>query len=154
MNEPARRTGPTSLRTLRVWSGSWLPALLLCLSGCAKPLYYWGGYEDCLHAAYCMDDPEKAYALLSETVKNADSKNLPLAPGLYAEYGFLLYQRGDAGGAVAYFRKEAEHFPESAPLMNGLIGRLRIPSAPSKDRGDPGKNAPATGDDDSSGGER
>jgi len=120
-----------SIRLSRIgWCPLWIVALsvglLFFLQACApKPLYNWGGYNECVYAYCYKNDPEKAYALLSETVTNAEKNNLRLAPGLCAEYGYLLYQRGEIGLAAQYFQKEAIAFPESAVLMNKLIGRLK-----------------------------
>lgn len=101
-------------------------AFLPFLQACApKPLYQWGGYDQCVYA-YCYSaDPEKAYAILSAAVTNAESNNLRLAPGLYAEYGYLLYQRGEMALAAEYFQKEAVAFPESEILMNKLIAQVK-----------------------------
>jgi len=101
--------------------------LLLSPGGCAKQVFYWGGYENCLYSQYFKEDPDQAFAVLAQTVAQAEKGEHRLAPGLYAEYGFLLYQRGNASQAAVYFQKEAEAFPESATLMNTLIARLKQP---------------------------
>ena len=126
---------------------------LFSLSGCAKPLHYWGSYEDSLYASYCRHDPDKAFELMSKTVTYAERKNLSLAPGIYAEYGTMLYQRGNPGSAVVYFQKEAEAYPESATLMNTLIVRLKSRPPPAKDLPS-SSGPPSETNKDVSGGER
>ena len=105
-------------------------ALFLCgvlFSGCAsKSLYYWGSYEEGLYLQMVKSNPEKAFSLLSKTIAKAEKGQLNVAPGLYAEYGFLLYQQGKAAMAAGYFRKEAEAFPESSRLMKSLIDRIDL----------------------------
>jgi hypothetical protein len=51
------------------------------------------------------------------------SKKVP--PGLYADYGFMLYQRGEFSNAIAYFEKEKRIFPESKQLMDTVIKKIR-----------------------------
>jgi hypothetical protein len=117
---------PSRLRRCELWLSTLLVGILFFLQACApKPLYYWGGYDQCVYDYYYNTDPEKAYAILSETVTNAEKNNLRLAPGLCAEYGFLLYQRGEMAQAAQFFQKEAIAFPESAVLMNNLIAHLK-----------------------------
>jgi len=116
------------------FTGHPLIALIACgliiLGGCAqqkKDLYYWGEeeYEQSLSAHFVDAEDEKAYALLSAIVANADSNNHRLAPGIRAEYGYWLYRQGKTSAAIESFEKEAKAFPESALLMNNLIERLK-----------------------------
>ena len=115
----------------------WIMIVLSCiiLGGCAPPtLYYWGNYEDYLYEINMKSDPEEAFSILSAIVTNADNKQkIRLAPGLYAEYGFILYQKGQIDDAAYYFKKESEAFPESSPLMNKLIARIEESRANNND---------------------
>ena len=98
------------------------------LSACAtaqRPLYYWGDYEESLYARYNEHDPAEAQAQLQEVIETAEGGEGKVPPGVYADYGFLLYQRGDPGSAVLYFQKEAAAFPEAEPLMSKLIARVQ-----------------------------
>jgi hypothetical protein len=49
---------------------------------------------------------------------------------VYADYGFLLYRRGDYVGAIEKFEQEKRAFPESAALMSKLIERIQQQRAP------------------------
>src|SRR5437867_6011972 len=94
--------------------------------GCAPPpLYRWGKYEDSLYLRYASGDTDRARAMIEETVAHAQQDPVHVPPGLYADYGFLLFQRGEQERAVEYFEKEARAFPESAPLMNKLTEKIR-----------------------------
>ena len=103
--------------------------LLFCLTlaGCAAPsLYEWGTYERGLTHQYIDNDPEQARAEIERTVsqvEHGEPRRVP--PGLYADYGFLLYQRGDYAHAIDCFQREATLFPESAALMTKLVEKTK-----------------------------
>ena len=95
------------------------------LAGCAPPaLYQWGDYEDSLYRRYVKEDIHGAEAYLRETIVAAELKSR-VPPGVYADYGFLLYRRGDYAGAMEKFEQEKRAFPESAALMSKLIERIQ-----------------------------
>jgi hypothetical protein len=59
---------------------------------------------------------------------------------VYADYGFLLYRRGDYAGAMEKFDQEKRAFPESAALMSKLIERIqqqRATGGPTEQKGVP-----------------
>jgi len=94
-------------------------------TGCAPPaLYQWGEYEDSLYRRYVKEDIAGAEAYLRETLVAAELKSR-VPPGVYADYGFLLYRRGDYAGAMEKFEQEKRAFPESAALMSKLIERIQ-----------------------------
>ena len=95
------------------------------LTACAPPtLYQWGKYEDSLYSRYAKEDAAGAEESLRTTIVAAESQSR-VPPGVYADYGFLLYRRGDYAGAIQYFEKEKRAFPESAALMSKLIERIQ-----------------------------
>ncbi|AVY93545.1 DUF4810 domain-containing protein [Microvirgula curvata] len=102
-----------------------LPLLAaLMLAGCAaqRDKYTWGEYESSLYSYY--KNPENAAALtlaLQKTIEGAEKGKLPPAPGLYAEYGYLLMQQGKKQEAIAAFEKEKQRWPESGKLMDNMI---------------------------------
>lgn len=118
-----------------------MPALAICLrccmllasfaflAGCAKPtLYSWGDYDESLEQRYEKENMARAEELLREQMQ-AYSAGQRVPPGVYADYGFLLFRRGDSAGAVLFFEKEKNIFPESAFLMNKLIERIKKKAA-------------------------
>ena len=115
------------------WSRSGIAGTsALFLSACASQgLYYWGDYETALYDRYVKEQPALAEQHLRETMLDAEQKGRKVPPGLYADYGFLLYRRGDMAGAVQFFEKEKQTFPESAVLMSKLIERIRRKQEPS-----------------------
>ena len=107
---------PTLFRTILVSS--------LLMSGCTPAgLYYWGDYEESLYQRYIENDSEQAEDYVRETLEDAVSENR-VPPGLYADYGFMFYQRGNKNAAIEFFEKEKTLFPESSALMSTLIDRV------------------------------
>lgn len=112
-----------------------LPALgIVLLSGCASShLYEWGDYDEWLYENYkSPKNDEELYTDLSALIekyerrKNPGTK--PMAPGLYAEYGFLLMRRGESERAIVYYNKEKALWPESAVFMDSMIQVAQIAS--------------------------
>lgn len=98
---------------------------LLLLAGCARPaLYSWGDYPLALEQRYEKSNPAGVEKLLREQLPEFGTDR-PVPPGLFADYGFLLYRRGELAGAAIFFEKERSTFPESAFLMNSLIERIK-----------------------------
>ena len=116
-------------------------ASLVLLSGCAsapKSIYEWGGYQSTLLSHTKNPSEKQKYAdRLSATVAKSEEKNA-VPPGLYAEYGYALLSLDRTAEALEYFAKERSKWPESAKLMDGVIGRLTraraepaaVPAAP------------------------
>lgn len=96
------------------------------LSACAPTsLYSWGEYEASLAARYLGEDPARAEVQLRETIAAAERESRRVPPGVYADYGFLLYRRKDYDGAIRHFEQERQVFPESAALMTKIVERVR-----------------------------
>jgi hypothetical protein len=93
------------------------------VSACVQPQKYnWGGYEPALYAYY--GDPTKAAQLttaLDRIIQTSEQTNRLIPPGVYAEYGYLLYQQGKAAEAMSFFQKEKALWPESAYFMDTMI---------------------------------
>src|ERR1700739_2447333 len=101
-----------------------LVAATLLVTACATnhQKYAWGNYDHSLYVYY--KDPAKAAALaqsLQATISAAEKTNAVVGPGIYAEYGYLLLQQGNATAAIDAFRKEATHWPESKVFMDHMI---------------------------------
>lgn len=94
------------------------------LAGCnvAPQKYTWGGYEQSLYSYYKDPTKSAAYAAeLEKAIQESEKTQKPVAPGMYAEYGYLLLQQGKSKEAVALFEKEKAKWPESTQLMNSMI---------------------------------
>jgi hypothetical protein len=98
---------------------------ILILSGCAVPeIHYWGGYESSLYDRYVDNKPQESEEDVRSTLLEAESQHKRIPPGVSADYGFMLYKRGDMAGAISYFEKEKKLYPESGALMAKLIERI------------------------------
>ena len=93
------------------------------LAGCGpQTMYQWGSYEKDLLKYY--KHPESVGKFLEHLDKQtakSEKKNKKVAPGLYAELGYLHYKAGDPKRASDYFMKEKETWPESVMLMDRMI---------------------------------
>lgn len=132
--------------TFKTWPRSLAYTLLISagLAGCApKTLYDWGKYEDSLYLRYADKDFGQAESYVNQSLPTtAHPSRVP--PGVYADYGFLLYRRGNYSGALEYFEKEKKTYPESAALMTKLIERVQQKTA-QKDNPE-AKNNPEIGE--------
>ena len=108
-------------------------AVSALMAGCAAPgKYSWGNYDRSLYGYY--KDPTSAAEHLAElesTIQYAEQTKAKIAPGIYAEYGYLLMQQGKATEAAAQFEKEKANWPESTQLMNTMISLAKKQSAKS-----------------------
>ncbi|WP_233236312.1 DUF4810 domain-containing protein [Bordetella sp. LUAb4] len=98
------------------------PATLL-LSACTHPTKYsWGDYDKALYSYYQSDGNAADYQkALESAMQGAESTQKLVAPGLYAEYGYLLMQQKQNAQAVTYFEKEKQAWPESARFMEAMM---------------------------------
>jgi hypothetical protein len=97
--------------------------LLLLPAACAKPSHYeWGGYEDSLYKYY--KDPTTAGSYMEELAKAAHQGDATgrTAPGIHAEYGYMLLTADRRADAITEFDAEKRLWPESTVLMNRMIG--------------------------------
>ena len=106
-------------------------AFLICLlSACAakRPaLYYWGQYERLVHDMYLEPgkaDTQTQIQTLSEDIQKAEARGQRVAPGVFAHLGMMYAVQGDASSAGNAFLEEKLRFPESAILIDGIMGRM------------------------------
>ncbi|GDY28223.1 hypothetical protein AHAT_41130 [Agarivorans sp. Toyoura001] len=98
------------------------------LSGCTSTqttLYNWGGYDEGIYEYYY--DPVEAAnfpELMEAHILQLENNNQTPAPGLYAEVGTFKLKTGDINNAISFYKKEAETWPESKPLMDAIVQNL------------------------------
>jgi hypothetical protein len=92
-------------------------------AGCRPPtMYHWNGYDERLYAHYRNpQDRETWVEGLKTTILEAEQQGKKVPPGVYADYGYALYEEGRFPEAVAYFGKERDLWPESRVLMEKMI---------------------------------
>ena len=99
-------------------------AICFCLSfliGCTNTMYTWDGYDQNLYDHYKNPvDHENFMEKLKNVIASGESSG-KVPPGIYAEYGFALYEKQSYSEAIGYFRKEQDKWPESKTLMAKMI---------------------------------
>jgi hypothetical protein len=100
--------------------------LAICLSGCATKKYAWNNYDGALYQHYKNPTEEDAFiAKLKEIISDGEvSGKVP--PGIYAEYGYVLYEKGQNDEAIKYFQKESDKWPESRTFMAKMISNTQM----------------------------
>jgi hypothetical protein len=100
-------------------------ALALALtSACVGQSSYfaWGGYSDTLYGHYKTPADREAWVTgLKRAILQAEERGAKMPPGIYAEYGYALFEEGDSSQAIVYFKKEQALWPESKILMDKMI---------------------------------
>lgn len=105
---------------------------VLFLAGCTNaqqpPLYSWGDYVKS-STRYGMDGHNKEVleqhsAELKKIIDESEMNKQKVAPGLYAEYGQILFETGKKEDAKRYFLLEKTTYPESATFINQVMKKL------------------------------
>lgn len=110
-----------------------LGIMLLMLSGCAQSRYAWNGYDDKLYAYYKTPaEGDRFMEALDAVIKEGEGENR-VPPGIYAEYGYQLYERGRFPEAMVWYRKERDKWPESRILMDKMIALAQGKAARSQE---------------------
>lgn len=107
-----------------------LPAavvILALLAGCqtAPPLFEFGSYEQSLYVYYKKPDQADRYRESLEKAIEKGEKNDNVAPGMYAELGYLVSLQGDHNAAIEMYQMEMEKFPESSFFLKRVIALLQ-----------------------------
>ena len=98
-----------------------LMMIAVITAGCAQTRYAWNGYDDKLYTYYKNPvEADRFMESLHEIILDGESSGR-VPPGIYAEYGYQLYERGRYPEAVAWFTKERTAWPDSRILMDRMI---------------------------------
>jgi hypothetical protein len=103
-----------------------LTVLSFILSSCgtSKELYSWSRYQKASYN-YLKKADEKSTELILDEYKKVIStqkgirKAVP--PGIYADYGFLLIQKGNLTEGVENLKKEVQFYPESKIFIDRIL---------------------------------
>lgn len=102
----------------------------LFLFGCATSTKYdWGNYEGSLYKHYKNPAEQEKYVLALASVIEDGEKSGRVPPGIYAEYGYMLYTTGRNADSISYFEKEKKAWPESTLLMDRMIASAKKATA-------------------------
>src|SRR5512139_2430901 len=108
-----------------------LAALACAACGGPKTLYHWNGYDETLYRHYRNPQDREAYvASLWTTIQTAQERGLRVPPGVYAEYGYALFEEGRTEESIPWFELEARDWPESRVLMQKMVRNARLRGPP------------------------
>jgi len=121
-------------------------AVALGSAGCAGKtyVYAWGNYDDALYSFYKSPGERQKYvAALKAIILASERDGTKIPPGVYAEYGYALYEEGNATEATVYYRREMQAWPASTVFMEKMIAASQRQPRPGPPQGPP-PTGPAT----------
>lgn len=105
--------------------------LSFIISGCSnqpKPLYTYGNYSESYYASKKDVSADTALELqksIEFAIENAgESRSGRVAPGMYANLGYIYLKGGKTDKAIESFKKEKSIYPESAHFMDRMIKKI------------------------------
>lgn len=102
-------------------------ALLVVSCASTKKLYSWYDYqEDYYHYLKNADGEsyDKLIATYDKIIAEQKETRGVVPPGIYADYGYLLMEKGKTAEAKAMFAKEIELYPESEVFIGSILKRF------------------------------
>ncbi len=107
-----------------------LAAVAVGLTSCSTTtpsLYSWYDYENVAYE-YNKEPSEKLQVKVLEQYKkiteNQKGTRGTVPPGMYAEYGYLLYKTGKKEQGIELLKKEISLYPESETYISRIIKQL------------------------------
>ncbi len=102
-----------------------LAAMASCTT--TSNLYSWYDYEDATYQ-YSKKSTDELQVRVAEVYQKMVEKQKGtrgiVPPGLYAEYGYLLYKTGKTEEGLTYLRAEIKNYPESEPFISRIIKQI------------------------------
>lgn len=96
--------------------------ILFLVAGCApRTRYAWNNYDDKLYQHYKNPAEFDQFVEHLKEVIEDGKEDGKVPPGIFAEYGFALYEKGNFPEAARYFKLESDKWPESRVLMAKMI---------------------------------
>lgn len=92
-----------------------------------KPLYDWKGYDDAVyvysknHSDQSVENLIKVYTKL---IRNSGGSRKVPPPGVCADYGYLLIQKGEIAKGKELLVKETILYPESKVFIDRILKRF------------------------------
>lgn len=102
---------------------------VLALGSCTstKTLYSWYDYEDATYQYNKKRTDELKVKVLEQYKKLTDKQKGVrgvVPPGLYAEYGYMLYMSGKKDEGLTFLKQEITLYPESEKYISRIIKQL------------------------------
>ncbi len=110
-----------------------ITTIALLMSACStkqEPLYIYGDYSQSYYDSKKNLGVNTALELqksIEYAIENAsESRSGRVAPGMYANLGYIYLKGGKAAQAIESFNKEKSIYPESAHFMNRMIKKIDL----------------------------
>ena len=104
--------------------------VVLAMGSCAtapKTLYAWHDYADKTYEYRKNPTDELKDKVLEEyrlMIEKQNGTRGVVPPGMFAEYGYMLYMMGNQEKGLNYLRQEVELYPESDKYISRIIKQL------------------------------
>lgn len=107
----------------------YLMFVVLLMSSCSSTqnLYSWYKYDDVTYQYSKKRTDELKIKVLEEYQKMMEKQNGQrgtVPPGLYAEYGYMLYMSGKQDEGLKFMQEEINLYPESEVYISRIIKQL------------------------------
>lgn len=107
----------------------WVPAVMAVLPSCmtSESLYSWHDYEKKTYQYSKKRTDELKMSVLEEFQKMIGEQNglrRAAPPGMYAEYGYMLYRTGKKEEGIRMMKEEINWYPESEKYISRIIKQL------------------------------
>lgn len=94
----------------------------------SNTLYSWHNYEDATYQYNKKHTDKNKETVLIEyenVIDNQYGTRKTVPPGMYAEYGYMLYFTGKKNEGLKLLNKEIELYPESEKYISRIINQLK-----------------------------
>lgn len=101
-----------------------LLALVLTSCGGSQKLYDWGDYDKSSYRYLKNADEESKQELLEdyqEIIDKQKGTRQTVPPGICADYGYLLLQKGEVAKGKEMLKKEVALYPESKIFVSRIL---------------------------------
>ena len=106
-----------------------IASILFLISSCTttQNLYSWHDYEDITYQYNKKHTEELKVKVLEEYQNMIQKQNgirATVPPGMYAEYGYMLYKTGKKEEGIRFLKEEIKLYPESEVYISRIIKQL------------------------------
>lgn len=106
-----------------------LTSTITLTSSCmtTQTLYSWYDYEDATYQYNKKHTEELKVKVLEEytkVIEKQKGQRNTVPPGMYAEYGYMLYQTGKREEGLKFLKKEIALYPESEKYISRIVKQL------------------------------
>ena len=116
-----------------------LVAIVFLFTGCApkkQPMYYFGNSSSALYAHKKEPTDESFVAMkqsLEDVIEHSKVKGIKIAPGTFANIGYLNLLENKPKQAVAFFNREKQLYPEATIFMDRMIQKVEAQTGENKE---------------------